>query len=153
MSFAQLLTPERVACDVEAPSKKRVLERLSELLSQDQTDITTIDVYNSLLARERLGGTGIGHGIAIPHGRLKNIHETLGAFIKLKQGVDFDSADRQPVDLIFALMVPEEATQEHLQTLAMLARMFSDEKVREQLHRATSAEELLQRLREAAEVH
>ena len=153
MQLSDLLTPERVVCDLEVPSKKRALEQVSDLLSHNQTGIAAIDIYNSLLARERLGGTGIGHGIAIPHGRLQNTEQTLGAFIRLKDGIDFDAIDQQPVDLIFALIVPEEATQEHLQTLAQLAKMFNDEQVRNNLRAASDATDLYQRLLDASASH
>ena len=153
MQLSDLLTPERVVCNLEVPSKKRALEQVSDLLSHNQTGIAAIDIYNSLLARERLGGTGIGHGIAIPHGRLQNTEQTLGAFIRLKDGIDFDAIDQQPVDLIFALIVPEEATQEHLQTLAQLAKMFNDEQVRNNLRAASDATDLYQRLLDASASH
>ncbi len=153
MQLSELLSPERVACDVEVPSKKRVLEQVSDLLALDQSSTSSIDIYNSLLARERLGGTGVGHGIAIPHGRLQNTQQTLGAFIRLKQGIDFDAIDHQPVDLVFALVVPEEATQEHLQTIAHLAKIFNDEQVRTKLRAATDAATLYQVLLDAAASH
>jgi len=153
MQLSELLSPERVVCDLEVPSKKRALEQVSDLLSHTQTGVTTIDIYNSLLARERLGGTGVGHGIAIPHGRLQKTQQTLGAFIRLKQGIDFDAIDHQPVDLIFALIVPEEATHEHLQTLALLAKIFNDAQVRTKLRAATTAADLRQQLLDAAASH
>jgi len=101
-------------------------------------------VFESLLARERLGGTGVGYGVAIPHGRLKSSDHTVGAFIKLQNGVDFDSADRQPVDLLFALLVPEKSNEEHLQILAALAKLFSDESLRTQLRDADNIEKIHQ---------
>lgn len=142
MHLSDLITPERIACNIDAQSKKRALEQVSELISRDQDTISSIDVFDSLLARERLGGTGVGYGVAIPHGRLRNTEQTLGAFVKLRQGVDFDSADHQPVDLVFALLVPEESTEEHLQTLAQLAAMFSDDAFRSKLREAQTAEEI-----------
>ena len=142
MHLSDLITPERIACNIDAQSKKRALEQVSELISRDQDTISSIDVFDSLLARERLGGTGVGYGVAIPHGRLRNTEQTLGAFVKLRQGVDFDSADHQPVDLVFALLVPEESTEEHLQTLAKLAAMFSDDTFRNKLREAQTAEEI-----------
>ena len=146
MKLADLITPERVGCEVEAQSKKRALELLSELISQGEDTISSTDVFDSLLARERLGGTGVGYGVAIPHGRLKSGEHTLGAFIRLKQGVDFDAADQKPVDLIFALLVPAESTEEHLQILAKLASMFSHETFREALRNADSSQEIYQLL-------
>ncbi|MFO7602952.1 MAG: PTS IIA-like nitrogen regulatory protein PtsN [Gammaproteobacteria bacterium] len=150
MQLSDLLSADRVVCDLEVPSKKRALELVSDLLARNQTGVVAIDIYNSLLARERLGGTGVGHGVAIPHGRLQNTEQTLGAFMRLKEGIDFDAIDQQPVDLIFALIVPEAATQEHLQTLATLARVFNDEQVRQRLRAASTAEELYQQLLSAA---
>ncbi|MBI1422707.1 MAG: PTS IIA-like nitrogen regulatory protein PtsN [Gammaproteobacteria bacterium] len=136
MHLSDLISPERIRCNLDAQSKKRALEQLSELISQNQDTITSTQVFDSLLSRERLGGTGVGHGVAIPHGRLRNSQKALGAFIKLAHGVDYDAADKQPVDLLFALLVPEESTEEHLQILAQLAAMFSDESMREKLRHA-----------------
>lgn len=144
MQLSELLTPERVVCNLQALSKKRVLEEISELISSGEPKVTTNEVFESLLARERLGGTGIGQGVAIPHGRLKNISQAIGAFIKLQDAVDFDAIDNQPVDLLFAMLVPEDSTAEHLQILASIAAMFNDEQTREKLRQATSAGELYQ---------
>jgi len=146
MLLTDLITPERIACSVDAQSKKRALERLSEIISSTEDTISSNDVFESLLARERLGGTGVGHGVAIPHGRLKENSLTLGAFIKLQTGVDYDAADRQPVDLLFALLVPKESTDEHLQVLAQLAKIFSNEDFRKQLREANSSDEVYQLL-------
>lgn len=146
MLLTDLITPERIACSVDAQSKKRALEYLSEIISNTEDTISSNDVFESLLARERLGGTGVGHGVAIPHGRLKENSLTLGAFIKLQNGVDYDAADRQPVDLLFALLVPKESTDEHLQVLAQLAKIFSNEDFRKQLREANSSDEVYQLL-------
>ena len=142
MQLSDLITTQRVACNLQALSKKRALEELSVLISSGEPKVTTNEVFDSLLARERLGGTGIGHGVAIPHGRLKNIKQAIGAFIKLQDAVDFDAIDNQRVDLVFALLVPEDSTAEHLQILAQIAAMFNDEQTREKLRQAGSADEL-----------
>jgi len=146
MLLTDLITPERIACDVDAQSKKRALEHLSEIISRTEDTISSNDVFESLLARERLGGTGVGHGVAIPHGRLKDNSHTLGAFIKLQKGVDYDAADLQPVDLLFALLVPKESTDEHLQILAQLAKMFSSEDFRQKLRNAETNQAIYQLL-------
>ena len=125
MHISEILTSERILCNVNLSSKKAVLETLSGLIAGTSSSLTGQEVFNSLLSRERLGGTGLGNGIALPHGRLKNGLSTIAAFIKLKQGVDYDAVDHQPVDLIFALLVPEHSTEEHLQVLAQLAEMFN----------------------------
>ncbi len=142
MKIASLITPDRIVCGAKAASRKRVLELLSSLIISNQPQLTEQEVFESLLARERLGGTGLGHGLALPHGRLKNLDRAVGAFVKLESGVDFDANDRQPVDLLFALLVPEKSTDEHLRILATLAQMFSDPQLREQLRTADSSQGL-----------
>ncbi|HKK06525.1 MAG TPA: PTS IIA-like nitrogen regulatory protein PtsN [Gammaproteobacteria bacterium] len=138
MQLTDIITPERVTCGLTANSKKRALEKLSELIAEGRADISEAEVFESLLARERLGGTGVGHGVAIPHGRLSHGQHAIGAFVKLTHGVDFDASDNEPVDLLFALIVPAESTEEHLQVLALLATMFSDEALRRQARAADS---------------
>jgi PTS system nitrogen regulatory IIA component len=140
MHISDILTSERIQCNVNLSSKKAVLETLSGIISGASSNLTGQDVFNSLLSRERLGGTGLGNGIALPHGRLKNGLTTIAAFIKLKQGVDYDASDQQPVDLIFALVVPEHSTEEHLQVLAQLAGMFNQPDFLAQLRREDSNE-------------
>lgn len=139
MLIADCLAPTRVMTGVDVRSKKRALEQLSSLLASGGAALAELEIFESLLARERLGSTGIGHGVAIPHGRLKAAGQAIGAFIQLRQGVDFSAVDNQPVDLLFALLVPEESTEEHLQLLAALAEMFSSESLRAELRRARSA--------------
>ncbi len=147
MQLTDILTPERVSCDSQAGSKKRVLELLSELAAGGQDSLSRSEIFDSLLSRERLGSTGLGHGIAIPHGRVKNSDKTIGAFIKLREGIDYDAMDHQPVDLLFALLVPEQSTEEHLKLLAQLAEMFSNAEVVAHLRSATSAAALLDTIR------
>jgi len=142
MQVSEFIQSDRVLCDVDASSKKRAFEALSQLISKNCDGVSANEVFDSLIAREKLGGTGLGYGVAIPHGRLKNIDTTRGAFIKLKAGIDFDSIDKKPVDLMFALLVPENAEEEHLQTLALLANMLNDEKMRESLREASNADEV-----------
>lgn len=153
MQLSELLGNNSIACNVDAQSKKRALQELSELIAAKQQGLSSSDVFDSLLNRERLGGTGIGHGAAIPHGRMKNCQNITGAFIQLQNGVDFDAIDDQPVDLLFALIVPEESTDEHLKTLAMLATMFNDENFRSQLRNAGSCEKIHQLLMEWEQSH
>lgn len=138
-----LLTAERVDCDLRAGSKKRVLELMSGLLAAGEPRLTQTEVFDSLLSRERLGSTGLGHGVAIPHGRLKHSTRAIGAFVKLANGIDFDAVDCQPVDLLFALLVPEQSTQEHLELLAQLAQMFSDADLVRRLRQTNERQALL----------
>lgn len=147
MNVADLLAIERIACGVECGSKKRVLEKISELAVTALPGLTATEAFDSLLGRERLGSTGIGHGVAIPHGRLKGIDSSVGAFMQLVNGIDFDAIDGKQVDLLFALLVPEQSTEEHLQILSGLAEMFNDEEFCERLRAANTSETVLSLLR------
>ena len=148
MQLSEIIDVNRISRDINVLSKKRALEELSNLITQDQTQLDASGIFDNLISRERLGSTGVGYGIAIPHGRIKNCKKITGAFIQLNQGIDFDAIDNQPVDMLFALAVPEESTDEHLQILALLASMFNDENFREKLHNSKSNEETYQLLTE-----
>jgi len=126
MPTTELLHPARIACQQNSSSKKRSLESLSNLLASAVPDYTETEIFDSLIGRERLGSTGLGNGVALPHGRLRGLKQPIAALITLRQGIDFDAIDRQPVDLLYALLVPEESTEEHLQILARLASLFSN---------------------------
>ena len=126
MNIPDILSQERIAFDTVTSSKKAALEKLSSLIASSDTEITHKEVFDSLINRERLGSTGLGHGVAIPHGRRKGGAKTLGAFLKLETGINYDAIDHKPVDLLFALIVPEQSTQEHLDILSKLAVMFSN---------------------------
>ena len=129
----QILTPECVCCDVAAASRKRTLQALGEIFASADPALSAHSVFDRLVARERLGSTGLGDGCALPHARVPGLDRTLAAFLRLGEGVDFDSPDHVPVDLVFGLLVPEESTDEHLETLATIARVLSDERVRSSL--------------------
>ena len=136
--IAKLLPAANVVLDLQASSKKRLFEQAG-LLFENQHGIARSVVFDSLFAREKLGSTGLGQGVAIPHGRIKGLKEALGAFLRLAQGVPFDSPDGAPVTLVFVLLVPEKATEKHLQILSELAQMFSDKALREAMGRAADA--------------
>ena len=135
--ISKILPPENVVLDAESTSKKRVFERAG-ILFENQLQIARSKVFDSLFAREKLGSTGLGHGVAIPHGRVKGLRDAVGAFFKAQNPIAFDAPDGQPVSLIFVLLVPERATDLHLQILGELAQMFSDRNFREQLQSADS---------------
>ena len=139
MLISDILKPERVLSDVNSGSKKAALEILAGLIADADPGLTQTDVFGSLLVREKLGSTGLGKGIALPHGRLKHGSGTFGAFIRLQTAVDYDAADNIPVDLLFALVVPEESTQEHLDILAKLAELFSVEENLEKIRSGNSS--------------
>jgi PTS system nitrogen regulatory IIA component len=136
--IAKLLKVENVLVDLDASSKKRVFEQAG-LLFENLQGIARSTVYDALFAREKIGSTGLGLGIAIPHGRIKGLKEAHGAFLRLASPVQFDAPDGEPVSLIFILLVPEAATEHHLQMLSELAQMFSDKDFREQLTVAADA--------------
>lgn len=129
----QFLTVERIAGGVEITSKKRLLEVLAGLLSSAQPQLHTNTILERLLERERLGSTGLGHGVALPHARIKEADEAIGAFVQVRHPLDFDAIDEQPVDLAFAMLVPEAATEVHLQLLGQLAGLFGNQEFRERL--------------------
>ena len=139
----KLLSPSHVLVDLQASSKKRLFEQAG-LLFENHDGIARSQVFDSLFARERLGSTGLGQGVAIPHGRIKGLKEALGAFIRLTQPIPFDSPDGVPVTLVFVLLVPEKATEKHLQILSELAQMFSDRALREAMLSAPDAAHLHQ---------
>jgi len=139
----QLIVAERIGNSLDISSKKRLLEVLGELLASAAPDLGPEAVFERLLERERLGSTGLGHGVALPHARMEQITEAVGAFAQLRRGVDFAAIDEGPVDLVFALLVPEEANEMHLQLLSRLAAMFSDPQLRQDLREADSKDRIL----------
>ena len=141
--LSKLLTLENIVLDLEASSKKRVFEQVGVLLENSQGIARSV-VFDSLFARERLGSTGLGQGVAIPHGRIKGLKEATGAFLRLGVPVPFDSPDGKPVSLLFVLLVPEQATEQHLQILSELAQRFSDRCCREALSTAPDAHAIQQ---------
>jgi len=137
--LAPLLPPAHVTLDLDVSSKKRLFEQIG-LLFENSRQIPRARVFDSLFDREKLGSTGLGYGVAIPHGRLKNLKETLCAFVRTHSPVPFESPDGQPVRLVLALLVPEHATEQHLELLSELAQMFSDHGLRERLLAAGDAD-------------
>jgi PTS system nitrogen regulatory IIA component len=145
--IADLLPVENIALDVDAPSKSRLFEAVAAILERD-TGLPSATVVASLAARERLGSTGLGQGIAIPHGRLKGLREARGAFMRLAMPISFDSPDGRPVSQVFVLLVPEQATDRHLQILSELAQMFSERAFRERLAASRSPEDVMALIRD-----
>ena len=127
MQLKTILTASRCCCGVTGGSKKRLLTKVSELISADINYLPANTIYDALTARERLGSTGIGNGIAIPHCRVPKCREITGAFISLEKAIDFDAIDGKPVDLIFVLLVPDQETGDHLQVLSALAGLFQQD--------------------------
>lgn len=141
--IAKLLPVSNILLDLDVSSKKRVFEQIG-LLIENNHSIARSQVFDSLFAREKLGSTGLGRGVAIPHGRIKGLKDAIGAIARMQQPIAFDAPDGQNVNLIFVLLVPDRATDLHLQILSELAQMFSDKPFREQLLNAQSAAKLHQ---------
>jgi PTS system nitrogen regulatory IIA component len=138
--IAKLLPPANVLVGLDASSKKRVFEQAG-ILFENNHGIARASVYDALFAREKLGSTGLGQGVAIPHGRIKGLREATAALVRLKEPIPFDAPDGKPVSLIFVLLVPERATDLHLQILSELAQLFSDRGFRDQLGSCATAAE------------
>ncbi|MEE4244934.1 MAG: PTS sugar transporter subunit IIA [Kangiellaceae bacterium] len=150
MSFLDCLAVERTKIGVNATSKKRVFELLSDLLATRCTCSSEQQILESLFARERIGCTGIGLGIAIPHGRIAECDETVCAVIMTEQPIDYQSPDNQPVDIFFAMLVPEDAHNQHLRCLSTAASMLKEESFCRQLRNAYSDQALFDIISAAA---
>lgn len=137
--IGDILPVSHVVLDLNVSSKKRLFEEAGQLLSEE-AGLSQEDVFNCLFAREKLGSTALGKGVAIPHGRTGVVKDTVGAFFRLQTPIAFDAPDEQPVSLVFILLVPENASTKHLNVLSELAGKFSQKSVRNALLSATSAE-------------
>ncbi|MAH72519.1 MAG: PTS fructose transporter subunit IIA [Cellvibrionales bacterium TMED49] len=144
MRISDVLIPELAMCDLNGYSKKKVLENISKFIAQElgANQEQAFNLFRSMLARERLGSTGIGEGVAIPHCKVMGLKKVHGCLIKLNFSIDFDAFDDQPVDLIFALVVPHEKNDEHLETLSKIAHMFHKESSRQQLRECNNNRQL-----------
>jgi nitrogen PTS system EIIA component len=128
-NFVKILSANNVVLDLEVSSKKRAFEQAG-LIFENNCGIARSVVSDNLFARERLGSTGLGHGVAVPHGRIKGLKAPLAAFVRLKEAIPFESPDGQPVKLLVFLLIPDHVTQQHLEILSEVAEMFSDEAFR-----------------------
>jgi len=142
MTVTALLSPDRVFIDPNISSKKKLLEFIANTVTE-QCGLTQSKLFNSLLDRERLGSTGLGNGFAVPHARLADLKETFGVFVKLAKPINFDAPDKELVDLIFCIIIPEHATDEHLQILASLAKTFSQPSIREDMRAVTTDNDVI----------
>lgn len=142
LSIQSILAPELTLCGVPGTSKKRILEIIAERVARQYPELDENRIFNNLVARERLGSTGIGQGIAIPHCRLEDCKRVVGALLTLSEGINFDAIDNEPVDLLFVLLVPQEATSEHLELLSQLAEKFNDRSFCNQLRACSDSESL-----------
>lgn len=148
MSISSLLATNRIFTHADITSKKRLLEFISEQAAEELS-LPQNTIYNKLLERERLGSTGLGKGIAVPHARLSDIKDPHACLVKLNQGINYDAIDKLKVDLIFVLFIPQDSTEEHLQILASLAKIFSQKSVTEKIRISQSADDIIQIITQA----
>lgn len=142
MKIKELLSLNSTANNVTVDSKKSVLELISKLLVQNLPEIPHTQILECLVSREKLGSTGIGHGVAIPHGRIENLTKAHAALVRLKKPIDFEAIDNQPIDIFFGLLVPESEEGEYLEILSDIAAKFSNKEFRNKLRAANSDQEL-----------
>jgi len=144
MKIDEILTPGRTCSNLSASSKKKAIEFISQKISSSDPLLVTGQVYRGLIDREKLGTTAIGEGVAIPHCRLAKCKKTIGGLFVFSDPIDFSAPDDRGVRIVFALVVPEQETNEHLRTLSMLASGFSSVETRQRLMTARSNDELYQ---------
>jgi len=144
IDLPELIAPERVSCRCEIGSKKRAIQTVAELmaLSINDDDLAEMDIMDALVSREKIGSTAIGHGVALPHARIAELDHAMASVITLEKGVDFEANDKQDVDLVVGLLVPQECDTEHLEILAGIAKRFSQESFREAVRSYEQPEEL-----------
>lgn len=146
MDIQAIVSLDRTECAVQCNSKKRILEIISQIAAKNNPQIDEAVVLNSLLSRERMGSTGIGNGIALPHGRLADLEKVIAIVVTSDPAIDFDAIDNKPVDIFFTLLVPEEQTEGHLQTLAMVAGKLSDKDRVKAIRKATTSDDIVKAL-------
>lgn len=146
MDIQAIVSLDRTECAVQCNSKKRILEIIADIAAKQNENIDQATVLNSLMARERMGSTGIGNGIALPHGRLPGLEKVIAIVVTSTPAIDFDALDEKPVDIFFALLVPEEQTEGHLQTLATVAGKLSDKETIKAIRRVTTSDDILSAL-------
>lgn len=145
MSIKDILDEKHTHHGMLCNSKKRALEKIAQQFNELDPNLSAKELFDAFIERERLGSTGIGEGVALPHCRMTGCSKTIGLLVQLKNGIDFDSLDGKDVDLIFALVVPQQSTQEHLNTLSEIANAFYKPEFRDSLRSTENAEELYQR--------
>jgi len=150
MQLSEILTTSCTSCDVAVTSKKRILEKICQLAANEISDIEQDELLESLLDREKMGSTGIGNGIAIPHGRLPNSSKAVAVLITTEQTIDFDAIDNREVDVFVALFVPEDSCKEHLDTLQNIAKLFSDKKMLKQVRKCNDNQALYNLIQQAS---
>jgi len=150
MQLSEILTTSCTSCDVAVSSKKRILEKICQIAANQVTEVDQDELLESLLDREKMGSTGIGNGIAIPHGRLPNTSKAVAVLITTDKTIDFDAIDNREVDIFVALFVPEDSCKEHLDTLQNIAKLFSDKKMLKQVRKCNDNQALYNLIQQAS---
>lgn len=150
MNICQLLSPASTQCCDKTTSKKKVLEKISEMMAES-IDCKAKSIFESLLSREKLGTTALGNGVAIPHARVNDCVCATAVFLLLNKPIDYDAPDGKPVDIIFAILVPKDTDNSHLEHLSEIAKLLSDNKIISQIRHAHSDEALYDILAKAAD--
>ncbi len=150
MKLQEILTLDCTSCAVPATSKKRILEQICQLAANEVGEIDPSDLLDSLLDREKMGSTGIGNGIAIPHGRLPNTNKAVAVLLTTEQAIDFDAIDNRGVDVFISLFVPENSCREHLETLQSIAKLFSNKNIIKQVRRCSNDKQLFELIKLAS---
>jgi len=150
IELSDLLSAQRLHCKCDIKSKKKALQTVAELLgcTLEDEELSEMDFLDALIAREKLGSTGLGHGVAIPHGRIKGLDQPFASLITLDQGIDYEAPDNEKVDIVMGLVVPEHCNDEHLQILASLASVFSSDTFRTALRECGSTDDMLEVVQE-----
>jgi PTS system nitrogen regulatory IIA component len=143
MIISDIISLDRTQCSVDCQSKKRIFEVISEIAIQQIPQLDQAEVLTSLVNREKMGSTGIGNGIAIPHGRINGINQIMAIIVTTGESIEFDAIDGRPVDIFFAILVPAEETDAHLKALAGIARKLSDKDVVKAIRNAENKKEIV----------
>ncbi|MFV1872231.1 MAG: PTS IIA-like nitrogen regulatory protein PtsN [Oleiphilus sp.] len=146
ITIEAILSPELTQTGLPGGSKKKILQEVAEQIARHFPHLEVDVIFENLIARERLGSTGIGQGIAIPHSRLENLEQVIGCLFTLEEKIDFDSIDNKPVDILFVLIVPTEATSEHLDLLSQIAEKFNHSSFCEEVRSAKSGQDLYKKV-------
>ena len=149
MTLQDILTLDCTACAVPVSSKKRILETLCQLAAHELGESDSTILLDSLLNREKMGSTGIGNGIAIPHGKLKNSDKAVAVLLTTEKAIEFDAIDNKPVDIFICLFVPQDSTQAHLETLQSIAKLFSERKTAKQVRKCINKQTLFNLIQQA----
>ena len=150
MTLQDILLPDCTSCAISGSSKKRILDQICTIASNKIVEHSPYELLESLVSREKLGSTGIGNGIAIPHGRLANAKSVVAVVVTTETPINFDAIDNKPVDIFIALFVPEDACKEHLTTLQSIAKLFGDKQIAKQVRKCQSDEELFNLIQQNA---